>query len=136
MPTTTPYPDPAARATELLRLHLFLDQPDLTLDAVRLYVLDRLDQVYPLDYLVYRRRWHALRAGGGAGAAAGVSGVVCVGEAVGGAGGVCGVDGGDGGGGGGGGVEAGAVGGGGVRREVLVGVGFAVGDFGPAEFER
>jgi hypothetical protein len=63
MPTTTLYADPAARAGELLRLHLFLDQPDLTLDAVRLYVLDRLDQVYPLDYHVYRRRWHACAPG-------------------------------------------------------------------------
>ena len=30
---------------------------------MRLYVLDRLDQVYPLDYHVYRRRWHALTPG-------------------------------------------------------------------------
>ena len=30
---------------------------------MRLYVLDRLDQVYPLDYHVYRRRWHALAPG-------------------------------------------------------------------------
>jgi hypothetical protein len=30
---------------------------------VRLYVLDRLDQVYPLEYHVYRRRWHACAPG-------------------------------------------------------------------------
>jgi hypothetical protein len=58
MPTTT-IDIPAARAGELLRLHIFLDQPDLTVDAIRLYVLDRLDLVYPLDYYVYRRRWVA-----------------------------------------------------------------------------
>jgi len=27
------------------------------------YLLDRLDQVYPLDFHVYRRRWHALAPG-------------------------------------------------------------------------
>jgi hypothetical protein len=51
MPTTTdappnrPHPDPAqtaARIGELLRLHLFLDQPGLDLAAVRSYGADRL----------------------------------------------------------------------------------------------
>jgi hypothetical protein len=54
-------PDPAhtaARIGELLRLHLFLDQPDLDLAAVRAYVADRLQRLYPLDYHVYRQRWH------------------------------------------------------------------------------
>lgn len=65
MPTTDDTkpnrPDPAhtaARIGELLRLHLFLDQPDLDLAAVRAYVADRLQRLYPLDYHVYRRRWH------------------------------------------------------------------------------
>jgi hypothetical protein len=59
----SPFHDSALRAGELLRLSLFLDQPDLDLDAVRLYVLDWLDKVYPLDYHVYRRRWHACAPG-------------------------------------------------------------------------
>lgn len=57
-----PRPDPtltAARIGELLRLQLWLDQPDLDLAAVRAYVVDRLQRLYPLDDHVYRRRWHA-----------------------------------------------------------------------------
>jgi len=41
----TTHPDPAhtaARIGELLRLHIFLDQPNLDLAAVRAYVADRL----------------------------------------------------------------------------------------------
>lgn len=74
MPTTddaTPdRPDPAhtaVRIGELLRLHLFLDQPDLDLAAVRAYVADRLRRLYPLDYLVYRQRWHDRGAAGAPG---------------------------------------------------------------------
>lgn len=58
-----PYADPAARAGELLRLQIFLEQPGLTADAIRLYAAERLEQVYPLDYHVYRRRWRALPPG-------------------------------------------------------------------------
>ena len=66
MPTTDDAPDrlhpnpsfTAARIGELLRLHLWLDQTDLDLAAVRAYVADRLERLYPLDYHVYRRRWH------------------------------------------------------------------------------
>ena len=65
MPTTDDTkpnrPDPAhtaARIGELLRLHLWLDQPDLDLAAVRAYIADRLQRLYSLDYHVYRRRWH------------------------------------------------------------------------------
>ena len=57
MPTTDPA-HTAARIGELLRLHLFLDQPDLDLAAVRAYIADRLQRLYSLDYHVYRRRWH------------------------------------------------------------------------------
>ena len=52
----------AARIGELLRLRLWLDQPDLDLAAVRAYVADRLERLYPIDYHVYRRRWHDLGA--------------------------------------------------------------------------
>jgi len=37
-----PHPLTAARLTELLRLQLLLDQPDLTLFDLRLYLADRL----------------------------------------------------------------------------------------------
>ena len=52
----------AVRIGELLRLRLWLDQPDLDLAAVRVYVADRLERLYPIDYHVYRRRWHDLGA--------------------------------------------------------------------------
>lgn len=46
----------AARIGELLSLHLWLDQPDLDLAAVRSYVADRLERLYPIDYHVYCQR--------------------------------------------------------------------------------
>ena len=46
----------AARIGELLRLRLWLDQPDLDLATVRSYVAERLERLYPIDYHVYRRR--------------------------------------------------------------------------------
>lgn len=59
----TSHPLTATRITELLRLQLLLDQPDLTLFDVRLYLADRLADLYPLDYLVYVRRWRGLAPG-------------------------------------------------------------------------
>lgn len=75
MPTTDDaldrrQPDPnatAVRIGELLRLHHWLDQPDLDLAAMRAYVADRLQRLYPLDYLVYRQRWHNRGAAGAPG---------------------------------------------------------------------
>lgn len=58
-----PHPLTAARIGELLCLHLLLDQPDLTLFDVRLYLADRLANLYPLDYHVYVRRWRGLAPG-------------------------------------------------------------------------
>lgn len=52
----------AARIGELLRLRLFSRPADLDLDAVRSYVAERLERLYPLDCHVYRRRWHDLGA--------------------------------------------------------------------------
>jgi len=57
------HPRTAARIGELLRLQLLLDQPDLTRFDLRLYLADRLADLYPLDYLVYVRRWRGLAAG-------------------------------------------------------------------------
>ena len=57
------HPPTPARLTELLRLQLLLDQPDLTRFDVRLYLADRLADLYPLDYLVYVRRWRGLASG-------------------------------------------------------------------------
>lgn len=34
------------------------DRPTADLAAVRVYVADRLERLYPIDYHVYRRRWH------------------------------------------------------------------------------
>ena len=61
MPTA--HPLTAARIGELLRLQILLEQPDLTLFDIRFYVADRLADLYPLDYLVYVRRWRALPPG-------------------------------------------------------------------------
>jgi len=44
-----PLPHAAASIGELLRLQIILDQPDLTLFDVRLYLADRLADLYPLD---------------------------------------------------------------------------------------
>ena len=58
-------PDPilaAARIGELTRLAVWLEQPELTADDVRQYVAERLERLYPLDFHVYRQRWHALEA--------------------------------------------------------------------------
>jgi hypothetical protein len=65
MPTTLPLT--AARIGELLRLQILLDQPGLTIFDVRLYLADRLADLYPLDYHVYVRRWRALAPGEGPG---------------------------------------------------------------------
>ena len=40
-----------------------LDPPDPDLDALRLYVADRLADLYPRDYHVYMRRWRTLAPG-------------------------------------------------------------------------
>jgi hypothetical protein len=61
MPTA--HPLTAARIGELLRLQIILEQPDLTPFDLRLYLADRLDDLYPLDYLVYVRRWRGLAPG-------------------------------------------------------------------------
>jgi hypothetical protein len=47
----------------VLCLQLLLDHPDLTPFDLRLYLADRLDDLYPLDYLVYVRRWRGLAPG-------------------------------------------------------------------------
>ena len=64
MPDTLPLT--AARIGELLRLQIILEQPDLTLFDVRLYLADRLAALSPLDYRVYVRRWRALAPGASA----------------------------------------------------------------------
>ena len=61
-------PPTAARIGELLRLQLLLDQPDLTRFDLRLYLADRLADLYPLDYHVYVRRWRGLAPGAEPGA--------------------------------------------------------------------
>jgi hypothetical protein len=58
-----PHPLAAAGIVELLCLQLHLDQPNLTLFDVRLYLADRLAALFPLDYHVYVRRWRGLAPG-------------------------------------------------------------------------
>ena len=56
-------PDPILAATrigDLTRLALWLEQPDLTTDDVRRYVVERMERLYPIAYDVYRQRWQAL----------------------------------------------------------------------------
>jgi hypothetical protein len=52
-----------ARIGELLRLQVLLDGPDLSLNDLRAYLVERLEALYPLDYHVYRRRFEQLAAG-------------------------------------------------------------------------
>jgi hypothetical protein len=52
-----------ARIGELLRLKEYLQTADLDLHAVRLYVADRLNQLYSPDYQMYRRRWQGCAPG-------------------------------------------------------------------------
>jgi hypothetical protein len=56
-----------ARIGELLRLQVLLDGPDISLDDLRAYLVERLEAIYPLDYHVYRRRWERLAAGDASG---------------------------------------------------------------------
>ena len=73
----------AARIGELLRLQILLEAPDLTLEDLRAYLTDRLNNLF-----CRLRRLSPPLAGdddrGGTGSAAGICGVACAGGGVGG----------------------------------------------------
>lgn len=56
-------PSLAGRLDELARLLDYLESDNLTVDAVRAHVAERIEVLLPVEYHVYRRRWQALLGG-------------------------------------------------------------------------